>query len=68
METAANKGVSSADFYLGMIHYEGMYVRQDFQRALQHYIKGAARNNAFCFFELSRIYAEGEVDGHKPHL
>jgi TPR repeat protein len=56
---AAKKGVSSANFYLGMIHYEGIYVRQDPELALDYYIKGAAKNNAFCFFELSRIYAEG---------
>lgn len=68
LEVAASKGVSSAHFYLGMIHYEGLFVKQDLELALDHYIKGAAKNNAFCFFELSRIYAEGEVDGHKPNL
>ena len=28
---------------------------------MDFYIKGAARNNAFCYFELSRIYSEGII-------
>jgi len=58
---AASKGINSAHFYLGMIYYEGQFVEQDFDRAFDHYIQGAAKNNAFCFFELSRLYSEGEV-------
>ena len=42
-----------------MIYLEGIYVKTDSERAIDHYIKGAAKNNAFCFFELSRIYREG---------
>ena len=42
-----------------MIYLEGIYVKADPDTAIDHYIKGAARNNAFCFFELSRIYREG---------
>ncbi len=45
------------------MHLEGLYPvkKRDPERALDYYIKGAARNNAYCYFELSRIYGEGEI-------
>jgi TPR repeat protein len=58
---AAYKGVSNAHFYLGMIYYEGHFVDHNAEMALDHYIRGAAKNNAFCYFELSRIYSEGRL-------
>jgi TPR repeat protein len=53
--------VYSAYFYLGIMHMEGLYPvkTSDPLRAMQLYIKGAAKNNAFCYFELARIYGEG---------
>ena len=59
-EYAAFKGVSPACLYLGMIYLEGDFVPIDADKAMEYYIQGAARNNAFCFFELSRLYKEGE--------
>ena len=46
-----------------MMHLEGLYPvkGRDPERALDYYVKGAARNNAYCYFELSRIYGEGEI-------
>jgi TPR repeat protein len=46
-----------------MMHLEGLHPvpRKDPDTALDYYIKGAARNNAYCYFELSRIYGEGEI-------
>lgn len=62
---AKKSGINSAFFYLGMIHLEGIYVERDVEKAFDFYVEGAAKNNAYCFFELSRIYGEGE--GHiKP--
>ena len=59
---AADMGVHSANFYLGLMHLEGLKpARRDPELALDYYIKGAARNNAYCYFELSRIYGEGEI-------
>ena len=51
-----------------MIYYEGIYIKKNTEKALDHYIKGAAQNNAFCFFELARIYAEGEIESKNPGL
>ena len=59
---AKDKRINSAFFYLGMIHLEGIYVDRDVEKAFDLYVEGAARNNAYCFFELSRMYGEGE--GH----
>lgn len=60
MTESAKQGVAAAYFYLGIMHMEGLYpAKKDFETAFQFYIYGASRNNAFCFFELSRIYAEG---------
>lgn len=68
LENAAKQRVSSAYFYLGMIHTEGTYVKQNPEKALDYYIRGAALNNAFCYFELSRIYNEGVIDGKDEQL
>jgi uncharacterized protein len=51
-----------------MIYYEGIYVPVNYDRALEHYIRGAAKNNAFCYFELSRIYSEGVIEPINPAL
>ena len=65
--TAAEKGVSPAFFYLGTIYLEGIYVKKDYEMAVDMFVKGAAKNNAFCFFELSRLYA-GEGEEKDPYL
>lgn len=44
-------------FYLGMINLEGRFVPKDAIAAHLYFIEGAARNNAYCYFELSRIYS-----------
>ncbi len=36
-------------------------MKKDTDMAVELYIKGAAKNNAYCYFELSRLYHEGEV-------
>lgn len=38
------------------------------ERAIDLYVKGAAKNNAFCFFELSRIYSGEEGEERDPYL
>ena len=43
-----------------MIYYEGIFLKADPDKAIDCYIRGAAKNNAFCFFELSRLHREGE--------
>ena len=43
-----------------MINLEGTFVKMDPEKAVDAYVRGAAKNNAFCFFELSRLYREGE--------
>ena len=67
-QTATKHKINSAHFYLGMIHYEGIYVKKNTEKALDHYIRGAAQNNAFCFFELARIYGEGDIEPKNPGL
>lgn len=69
MTEAAEMGVHSANFYLGLMHLEGLKpARKDPELALDYYIKGAARNNAYCYFELSRIYGEGDLVPRDPRL
>ena len=63
LKSSADQGIYSAYFYLGMIHLEGMHPveKKDPEKALDYYIRGAAKNNPYCYFELSRIYGEGEL-------
>ena len=65
---AANKGVSSAWFWLGNVYMDGTWVTQDPDRAIECYVKGAAKNNAYCFFELSRHYREGVIVEQSNYL
>jgi TPR repeat protein len=60
---AAEKGIHSSYFYLGLMNLEGIHPVKSKSpgMALEYYVKGAARNNAYCYFELSRIYGEGEI-------
>ena len=44
-----------------MIYLEGVFVKPDADKAIDYYVRGAAKNNAFCFFELHRIHREGEL-------
>lgn len=32
---------------------------QDYERAIDHYTKGAAKNNALCYFALSNVHSDG---------
>ena len=40
--TAAKKGVSPAFFYLGTIYLEGIYVKKDYETAVDMFVRGAA--------------------------
>ena len=68
LEEAAEKGIYSAYFYLGFMYYTGFYVKKDTEKAIDCYIKGASKNNAFCYFELSRLYSEGKEVEKDPRL
>lgn len=35
-------------------------VKQDPHSAVEHFVKGAAKNNAFCYFMLSDLYSNGK--------
>ena len=60
LEGAAAKGVSPAYFYLAGIYLDGRWTKKDPERAIEYLIKGAAKNEAYCFYELSRQYHAGE--------
>ena len=51
-----------------MINLEGTYVKPNVELAVENYVRGAAKNNAFCYFELSRLYAQDEVFDKDPYL
>jgi TPR repeat protein len=51
-----------------MIFYEGHFVEKDPHKALDQYIRGAAKNNAFCFYELARLHADEQYFRKNPQL
>lgn len=59
LSSSAEKGIYSAYYYLGIMYLEGYYVQIDIDKAIDCFIKGAAKGNAYCYFELSRMYGEG---------
>ena len=58
----------SAYYFLGKMYNEGFYVKKNARKALECFIRGAAKNNAYCFFELSKLYYEGSVVEKDPRL
>lgn len=53
------------------MHLEGFHVKQDHAKAIDFFMMGAAKNNAYCFFELSRLFREGTLvpeDQRLSHL
>ena len=51
-----------------MINLEGKFLKPNAERAVEYYVRGAAKNNAFCYFELSRLYSEGEIFDKDSYL
>jgi len=42
--------------------------KRDPETAFEYFVKGASKNHPCCYFELSRIYAEGELVRKDPKL
>ncbi len=59
LEKAAKNGVLSANFYLGEIELAGSIGYPNSEKAIDFFIRGAAKNDPYCFLVLSKIYAEG---------
>ena len=59
LEKAAKNGVFSANFYLGEIELAGSIGHPNSEKAIDFFIRGAAKNDPYCFLVLSKIYAEG---------
>lgn len=55
------KGVNSGNFFLGLMYLDGIYVERDVERGLEYLYRGAAKNNAYCFYYLAMLHAEGEL-------
>lgn len=60
LDSSAKDGVNSANYYLGFMYKNGVYVHKDDSKALQHFITGAAENNAMCLYNLAILYLYGE--------
>lgn len=52
-------GVHSGYFFLGVMALEGIHLKQDPDLGIEYLIRGAAYNNAYCFYYLSMLYNEG---------
>jgi TPR repeat protein len=68
LESAVRKGVSSAYFLTGMMAVEGILAKKDVETGLRLLYKGAAKNNAYCFFYLSMLHHEGIIVDKNPRL
>lgn len=68
MNEAANLRIAPAYYYLGMCHEHGYGVRKDTIQAKNFYINGAARNDALCLYNLSRIFKEATENNNNKYL
>ena len=53
---SVKKGVHSAYFFLGIMAIEGIYVEKNVDVGIEYLVKGASKNNAYCFYYLSMLY------------
>lgn len=64
MIESVEKGVNSGNFFLAIMHIEGIYVeksQKNIEQGLEYLYDGAAKNNAYCFYYLAMLHAEGEI-------
>ena len=47
---------------------EGIHLKQDADLGIEYLIRGAAYNNAYCFYYLSMLYNEGTYVEKNPKL
>ncbi len=57
---AANQGLATAQFHLGLFYSKGKGVEQNFNQALNWYQKAAKQGHATAQFELGSLYYYGE--------
>jgi TPR repeat protein len=55
LEKAVADGIPDAAIYLGMIHYGGLGVQRDQQRAEKYFAVAAEAEYFFAYFKLARI-------------
>ncbi len=61
MMNAAKAGYSSAYFFLGKMHTDEMFpsIEANANLVYECYVNGAAKHNAYCYFELASIHGSG---------
>ena len=57
---SANQNDSKAQYNLGLIYYEGQYIRQDINKALHYFLLASNQNDSEAQFNLGFIYNEGK--------
>jgi TPR repeat protein len=60
LESSGKDGVHSANYYLGMMYKKGIFVHKDNAKAFNHFVDGAAENNAMCLYNLAIMYLYGD--------
>jgi TPR repeat protein len=65
---AASEKIYSAYFLLGLMHIEGIYAVKSVEKGINYLERGAAMNNAYCFYYLSMLYNEGQLVEKNPTL
>ena len=59
-EDLASKGDAKAQFYLGLMYYNGQGVRQDYKKAFEWYEKAANQGIAEAQYNLGLMYYNGQ--------
>ncbi len=60
LQTDADRGHAEANYYIGMIHYEGVQVEKSYLLAVEYLQKASAKNYDEAHILLGRIYYRGE--------
>jgi len=47
---------------------EGVLAKKDVETGIELMVKGAAKNNAYCYYYLSMLYNEGTIVEKNPRL
>jgi TPR repeat protein len=50
------------------MNLEGVVAKKDVDGGVENFIKGAAKNNAYCYYYLSMLHHEGQLIQRNPKL
>lgn len=59
-QKSANQGDSDAQYFLGKMYFDGLNVKQDFQKSFEFFLKSAKQGHTIAQLDVARAYLRGK--------